>query len=114
VIALSSDRAEAMTLSLEVKDLGYDLYSDSTLAAARALGIACQMSPEEVEEYREYGIDLEKTTGETHHGLPVPSVFLVKAGGQILWVSSNPDYEVRPENEELLNAARKASGTTSK
>ena len=103
-----------MTQSLEVKDLGYDLYSDSTLAAAHALGIAFQMNPKEVEEYREYGIDLEKASGEKHYGLPVPSVFLVKAGGQILWVSSNPDYKVRPENEELLAAARRANGATAK
>jgi hypothetical protein len=37
----------------------------------------------------------------------VPSVFLVEAGGAIRWVYSNPDYEVRPDNAQLLEAARK-------
>ena len=57
----------------------------------------------------EYGVDLEKASGQSHHQLPVPSVFLVDAAGTILWVYSNPDYEVRPDNASLLEAAGKAS-----
>lgn len=38
----------------------------------------------------------------------MPSVFLVAPGGEILWVYSNPDYKVRPENEAVLRAARTA------
>ena len=56
--------------------------------------------------YRGYDIDLEAASGRTHHQLPVPSVFLVEAGGTIRWVYSNPDYKVRPENAALLEAAR--------
>jgi peroxiredoxin len=39
----------------------------------------------------------------------VPSVFLVDAGGKIRWVYSNPDYQVRPDNAALLEAARRAA-----
>jgi hypothetical protein len=31
----------------------------------------------------------------------------VEAGGKIRWVYSNPDYEIRPENSEILEAVRK-------
>ena len=55
------------------------------------------------------GIDLEKASGQDHLQLPVPSVFLVEPGGLIRWVYSNPDYEVRPENAALLEAARSAT-----
>jgi peroxiredoxin len=57
-------------------------------------------------EYHDYGIDLEEASGHDHHQLPVPSVFLVEAGGEIRWVYSNPNYEVRPENSQILKAAR--------
>jgi len=60
-----------------------------------------------VARYREYGIDLEAASGQSHHQLPVPSVFLVEPGGIIRWVYSNPDYRVRPDNATLLEAARK-------
>jgi peroxiredoxin len=105
-VALSADRPGKMVKSHEVKDLGYALYSDSELAAARAFGIAFQLNAATVLAYRGYGIDLEDASGSEHHQLPVPSVFLVERGGTIRWVYSNPDYKVRPENAALLEAAR--------
>jgi peroxiredoxin len=92
-------------------DLGYVLLSDSRMEAAKAYGIAFRLSDEEVETYQGYGIDLEDASGETHHLLPVPSVFLVDAAGQVRWRYSNPDYEVRPDNDELLAAARELAGS---
>jgi len=99
-----------MTKSLEVKgELGYALYSDSDLEAARAFGIAFQIGAVEAVAYKAYGVDLEDASGKTHHRLPVPSVFLVEAGGTIRWVYSNPDYKVRPDTDAILAAARDAA-----
>lgn len=109
VIAISPDRPEALAQSLEKHDLGYSLYSDSSLEAAEAFGIAFQVADGDVRRYRRFGIDLEKASGESHHRLPVPSVFLVGPGGVIRWVYSNPDYKVRPDNASLLAAAREVA-----
>jgi len=106
VIAISPDRPKELLESREAEGLGYALYSDSEMTAARAFGIAFQLSPEEVEKYAGYGIDLEDASGREHHQLPVPSVFLVAPGGEIRFTYSNPDYRVRPENAVLLEAAR--------
>ena len=106
MIALSADRPEGLQGSRKKHDLGYRLYSDASMSAARAFGIAFELSNEAVKEYGRYGVDLEAASGEDHHQLPVPSVFLVEKGGRIRWVYSNPDYEVRPENAKLLEAAR--------
>ena len=107
VIAISADQPAALAKSREKHDLGYTLYSDGSLAAARALGIVYQLDDAELARYMRYGIDLEAASGHSHHQLPVPSVFLVEAGGIIRWVYSNPDYKVRPDNASLLEAARK-------
>ena len=107
VIAISADRPENLKGSLKSNELGYTLYSDGPLTAARAFGIVFQLSDDEARAYAEYGIDLEKASGHDHHQLPVPSVFLVEAGGVIRWVYSNPDYEIRPENAAILEAAKK-------
>lgn len=98
-----------MITSLEVKDLGYALYSDSSLDAARAFGIAFQVDTLDVMKLRMYGIDLEAASGKEHHQLPVPSVFLVDANGTIRWMYSNPNYKIRPDNATLLEAARRVS-----
>ena len=113
VIAISADRPAELTKSREAKGLGYTLYSDSSLTAARAFGIAFQLDDAMVAQYKKYGVDLEASSGQTHHQLPVPSVFLVEAGGTIRWVYSNPDYQVRPENSALLAAARSLASATS-
>jgi peroxiredoxin len=112
VIAISADQSAKLQESRKAKDLGYALYSDSTLSAARAFGIAFQLSDDDVRMYLEYGIDLEAASGRKHHQLPVPSVFLVEAGGAIRWVYSNPDYEIRPDNAAILKAARGLAKTT--
>ncbi len=112
VIAISADRPAKLTDSLKKNELGYTLYSDATLEAARAFGIVFQLSDADVREYQEYGIDLEKASGHDHHQLPVPSVFLVEAGGKIRWVYSNPNYEIRPENSAILEAARSLAKTS--
>jgi peroxiredoxin len=106
VVAISPDRHAELTGSLRGGDLGYALYSDSSMAAARAFGIAFQLTDAEVRQLLGYEIDIEAASGRDHHQLPVPSVFLVEAGGTIRWVYSNPDYEIRPDNAAILAAAR--------
>jgi len=64
VIAISPDRPNELEKSLEAHDLGYSLYSDSKLTAARAFGIAFQLTDTEVAKYAGYGIDLESASGE--------------------------------------------------
>ena len=110
VVAISPDRPKRLEKSLKVGPLGYALYSDREMRAARAFGIAFRVPEQTLERYRGYGIDLEAAAGRDHHQLPVPSVFLVEKGGAIRWVYSNPDHRVRPENARLLEAAREVAG----
>ena len=109
MVAISPDRPEKLEPSLKEKDLGFALYSDASMQAARAFGIAFELPASDYQRYKGYGIDLEETSGQVHHQLPVPSVFLVEKGGRVRWAYSNPDYQVRPENEALLEAARAAA-----
>ena len=107
VVAISTDRPKWLQQSRRAKELGYSLYSDSQMHAARAFGIAWQVGEDEVVKYKRHGIDLEESSGATHHQLPVPSVFLVERGGSIRWTYSNPDHRVRPDNASLLEAVRR-------
>ena len=108
IFAISADRPEKLRESLAeldlAGDLSYTLLSDAPLHAARAFGIAFEVDAETVARYRRAGIDLEEASGQTHHGLPVPSVFVVDAEGVIRFTHSNPDYKVRLAPEKLLAA----------
>ena len=104
-MAISADRPEKLQETVQKHMLTYTLLSDARMLAARAYGIAFQLDAAMVERYRGYSIDLEAASGETHHLLPVPSVFLVDAGGVIRYAYSNADYKVRIPTDDLLAAA---------
>lgn len=105
VLAVSADRPEKIKEVLGKKKFDYQLLSDSSMSAAIDLGIAFQVPKGLVKTYKDkYSIDLEDASGEKHHFLPVPSVYVVDSSGEIKFVHSNPDYKVRLSNEDLLKA----------
>lgn len=82
------------------------MLSDSKAEAIRNFGLAWQVGEKMREQYKGYGIDLEGASGEEHHILPVPAVYLIGPDGKVLFSYVNPDYKVRLEPQILLAAAR--------
>ncbi|MFO7653574.1 MAG: peroxiredoxin-like family protein [Candidatus Krumholzibacteriia bacterium] len=109
ILAVSADRPAKLTAPVEEHDLEYQLLSDSTMAAARALGIAFEVPDETVQKYKnDYNIDLEADSGETHHQLPVPAAIVLDREGMVRFIHVDPDYRSRIDPELLLAAARVA------
>ena len=89
----------------------FRLLSDSTMAASRSLGLAFRMPDKLVATYKNsYGIDIEANSGQTHHQLPVPAVFLVDTEGMIQFSYINPNFKVRADPGVILAAARVMAG----
>jgi len=103
---ISIDKPELLLESLDDPDIGYTIYSDSSLQATRAFGLAFQLDDELVEKYLAYNIDVEKASGETHHVLPAPATYIIGTDGIINFAYINPDYKVRLHPDVLLAAAR--------
>jgi peroxiredoxin len=106
ILAISPDSASQLGATSAKNKLNYRLLSDSSMAASRALGIAYRLDDATAKKYKEYGIDLEKSSGYPHQQLPVPAVFLVGRDGTIHFSYVNPNYQVRLAPEVLLAAAR--------
>ena len=109
-MAVSADRPAKLNETLTENELSYTLLSDASTRGARAFGIAWQVDGAQYLRLRGFGVDLEEASGETHHILPVPSVFLIDTEGVIRFAYSNPDYKVRPENAQIVAAARALAG----
>ena len=91
----------------DIKDLvKYELFSDSKANVSKAFGIAFSVENDYIQKLKSYNMDLEKSSGETHHILPVPSVFIVDEKGVIQFEYVNPDYKVRISSKLLLETAR--------
>jgi len=87
--------------------LSYTILSDARMAAARAYGVAFRVDDATAARYKGFGIDLEAASGETHHELSVPAVFIVDRSGVIRFVYANADYRIRLAPDELLAKARR-------
>ena len=105
IIAISPDKPEKLRATADEGQIGYRLVSDSKMECARAFGLAWKVSDKTFSRYQGYGIDLEQASGENHHLLPVPAVFLVDASGSILFQYVNPDHRVRLDSDLVLAAA---------
>ena len=109
IIAVSPDRPAKIKGALEEQGFKYRLVSDSEMAAAKAMGVAFRLDDAMVKMYKgKYGIDVEGDSGQTHHLLPVPAVFLIGTDGVIKFSYVNPDYKVRIDSAVLLAAAEAA------
>jgi peroxiredoxin len=108
ILAISPDRAEILVQSVDKNALTYQLLSDASMDTAKAFGIAFQVDAPTLDVYKGYGIDLEVASGQSHHLLPVPSVFVVNRDGLVAFSYVNPDYKQRLHPDVLVAAAKAA------
>jgi peroxiredoxin len=107
LLAISPDRPQKLREKPDLGQLPYTLLSDSSMDLCQSFGIAFKVDDALVAKYRDsYGIDLEGDSGETHHLLPHPSVFIVDAGGTIRFAHVDPKYKVRLDPEVILENAQ--------
>jgi peroxiredoxin len=109
LVAISIDTPVKLKATPDHDKLGYRLLSDSDAHAAKAFGIAFTVEDALVKKYKDsYKIDLEAAAGNKNHILPHPAVFVADTSGKLRFAHFNPDYKVRLEPKQILEAARAA------
>lgn len=106
MIAISPDRPEELSKTLDKNDLTYTLLSDSKAEALKAFGIGFRLDDVTYLKYKAYGIDLETASGDKSRALPVPTVYIVDGQGVLQFGYSHPDYTIRIPGPVILAAAR--------
>ena len=105
IIAISPDIPTELAKTVDKDHLTYRLFSDSSAEAMKKFGVAFRVDDETYTMYRDrFKLDLEVSSGQKHHILPVPSVFVVNPMGKITFAKSDPDYKVRIKGTDLLKA----------
>jgi len=107
IIAISADKPKKNKETKIRHKAKFLLLSDHKMIVSRAFGLAFKVSDKIVNKYKNsYHIDLEGDSGEKHHLLPVPAVFILKKNGMITFSYVNPNYKVRLDPRLLLAAAK--------
>jgi len=104
VVAISMDSPAKLKMTPDRDKLPYQLLSDSQAKAAKAFGIAFTVDGETIKTYKNYGVDLEVASGEKHHMLPHPAVYIADKSGRIRFAHVNTDYKVRLDPAKVLEA----------
>jgi peroxiredoxin len=107
LLAISPDQPSKLQETIDKHAIRFRLLSDSDMAAARGFGVVYKLDEATLVKLKASGMDVEEASGQQHHMLPVPAVFLI-AGTKCLieFEYVNPDYRVRINPELLLAAAR--------
>lgn len=111
IIAVSMDSPAVLSNTFEKQNINYELYSDSKAEACKAFGIAFRVEDEYIAKLKSYDMDIEALSGESHHILPVPSVFIIDEKGIIKFQYINPNYKERINGALLLSAAKVYNNT---
>jgi peroxiredoxin len=110
IIAISPDQPDELNRMTTADHLNYRLFSDSQAEAIKKFGVAYRVDDATVTILKQkHNVDLELASGETHHILPVPAVFVLDRTGKIVFVHADPDYKVRMKGAEVLAAAKTAA-----
>lgn len=107
IVAVSPDNVDRTKVNMEKLKVPFALLSDSDITAARAFGLAFQVDETTRAKYKGFGIDLEQASGNDHHALPVPAVYIVDPSGRIRFAHSNPDYGQRLDVQTILTELKK-------
>jgi len=105
LFAISPDQPSKLKETIDKHQMSFILLSDSDMVAARSFRVAYKLDDQTLAEFKKYNIDVEEASGQKHHMLPVPAVFLVGANGLIDFEYVNPDYKVRLDPELIVAAA---------
>jgi peroxiredoxin len=115
ILAISADQPSKIAETPGHDELKYTLLSDSTMAGAIAFGITHVVPDELVAKYKtDYKIDIEASSGEKHHTLPHPAVFIVDKQGVIRFAHVNQDYKARMDPADVMKAANEVSQAESR
>jgi len=108
IFGISPDKPEKLIESRGKHNFRYILLSDSSMNVCTAFGLAWKVPDDEVIMMREkFNTDIEDSSGEKHHLLPVPAVYLADEKGIFGFQYANPDFTIRMDSQELLKIAKK-------
>jgi peroxiredoxin len=101
-VAISVDTPEKEAKTNATYEVPFPLLSDSEATISEAFRVTKQFTPDELARYKGFGVDLESHSGQSHHKIAIPALFLVDPTGVVRWAHSDPEFKVRPSTTQIL------------
>jgi peroxiredoxin len=106
LVAISVDKKQLAKKLKNKNSFSFRVISDSKAKSLKAFNLTNKVDDNLVQKYKSaYSIDLESDSGETHHIIAHPAVFVIK-NGSIVYSDVHIDYKTRTKNAEILKAIK--------
>jgi peroxiredoxin len=86
--------------------LNFDVLTDRQNRVASQFGLAFALPQDLRSVYLKFGIDLTRFNGDDSWTLPMPARFVIDPNSTIRSAAADPDYTIRPEPSDTLEALR--------
>lgn len=104
VIAISVDKMNVAKKMKAKQNYEFVVVSDPKANSLKAFNIVNKLDDELVKKYKaSYKIDVEGDSGETHHMVAHPAVFVIK-DGKIRFADVQVDYKKRTKNSAIIDS----------
>ncbi|MBK7405329.1 MAG: AhpC/TSA family protein [Phycisphaerales bacterium] len=108
LVALTPESPDHAAETIDKHDLGYSVYSDSSMQAAKAYKVLFEVDPDTQAKYKGFGIDLASWNSSGQWTLPAPGTFVIDKHGVIQYAWADWDYKKRADPDEVIAAVRAA------
>lgn len=108
LLAITAESPDNATKTANKHDLGMDIFSDTTMAAAKAYRVYFDLDAGTKTKYKGYGIDLETSNASGTWSLPAPGTFVIDQEGIVRYAWADWDYKQRADADEVIAAVRAA------
>ncbi|MGH8948892.1 MAG: peroxiredoxin-like family protein [Acidimicrobiia bacterium] len=105
LVAISPNTPDVTSNTVEELELEYPVLSDHDNQVARMFNLVYEMTPENIEMYREIGRDIGSLNGTGKWELPVPATYVVDSGGTIRYAFVDLNHRRRAEPSEVAEIA---------
>ncbi|MGE0321804.1 MAG: peroxiredoxin-like family protein [Polyangiaceae bacterium] len=100
-VAISVDLPSEASKTQSSWEIPFPVLSDPELVAHKAFNVLNQLDDAGLAKLKGYGIDVEARSGQKHHTIAIPSIFIID-DGKVAWAHAETDYKTRPSTTQLL------------
>lgn len=109
LVAVSPNTPDTTLTTVEKHALTFPVLSDNDNLVAKQFNLVYEMTPENIENYREKGRDIPAMNGTAKWELPLPATYVIDRERVIRYAFVDTNHRVRAEPAEVVAVAARLS-----
>jgi peroxiredoxin len=105
LVAISPNTPDVTMSTVEKLELEFPVLSDHDNLVAKQFNLVYEMTPENVEMYRDHGRDIGTLNGTGKWELPIPATYVIDRSGTIHYAFVDLNHRRRAEPSEVAAIA---------